>query len=37
MMKKIILQLIKFGAVGFLCFFIDYGIMLLLTELLGVN
>lgn len=36
-MKKIILQLIKFGAVGFLCFFIDYGIMLLLTELLGVN
>ena len=36
-MKKLILQLVKFGAVGFLCFFIDYGIMLLLTELAGVN
>ena len=36
-MKKLILQMVKFGAVGFLCFFIDYGIMLLLTELAGVN
>ena len=36
-MKKLILQVVKFGAVGFLCFFIDYGIMLLLTELAGVN
>ena len=36
-MKKLILQMVKFGAVGFLCFLIDYGIMLLLTELAGVN
>ncbi len=36
-MRKLILQMVKFGAVGFLCFFIDYGIMLLLTELAGVN
>lgn len=36
-MKKLILQMVKFGAVGFLCFCIDYGIMLLLTELAGVN
>ena len=36
-MKKLILQLIKFGAVGVLCTLIDYGIMLLLTELFGVQ
>ena len=36
-MKKLILQLVKFGAVGALCFFIDYGIMLLLTEVFGVQ
>ncbi len=36
-MKKLILQMVKFGAVGFLCFLIDYGIMLLLTEVAGVN
>lgn len=27
----------KFGFVGFLCFFIDYGIMVFLTEIFGVN
>lgn len=27
----------KFGFVGFLCFFIDYGIMVFLTEMFGVN
>lgn len=36
-MKKLIAQMIKFGFVGVLCFFIDYGIMVFLTELFGVN
>jgi len=35
-MKKLIDQLIKFGFVGTLCFLIDYGIMILLTEIIGV-
>lgn len=36
-MKKLIAQTIKFGLVGFLCFFIDYGIMVFLTEVAGVH
>lgn len=36
-MKKLIEQIIKFGFVGFLCFFIDYGIMVLLTEAAGID
>ena len=36
-MKKLIEQLIKFGFVGFLCFFIDWGIMVFLTEVFGIN
>lgn len=36
-MVKLIKQIIKFGFVGFLCFFIDYGIMVLLTEVFGVH
>ncbi len=36
-MKKLIEQILKFGVVGFLCFFIDYGIMVALTELCGIN
>lgn len=36
-MKKILSQIIKFGLVGFLCFFIDYGIMVFLTEVVGVH
>ena len=36
-MKKLMEQIIKFGFVGFLCFFIDYGIMGLLTERFGVD
>ena len=36
-MKKLIQQLIKFGFVGFLCFFIDWGIMVFLTEVFGIN
>ena len=35
-MKKLFGQIIKFGAVGFLCFFIDYAIMVGLTELVGI-
>ena len=36
-MTKLIAQIIKFGLVGFLCFFIDYGIMVFLTEVAGVH
>lgn len=36
-MKKLLSQLIKFGLVGFMCFFIDYGIMVFLTEVAGVH
>lgn len=36
-MKKLIGQIIKFGFVGFLCFFIDYGIMVFLTEIAGIE
>lgn len=35
-MKKLFAQIIKFGAVGFLCFFIDYAIMVALTEFAGI-
>ncbi len=35
-MKKLISQILKFGAVGFLCFFIEYGILVALVELAGV-
>ena len=36
-MGKLIQQMIKFGFVGVLCFFIDYGIMVFLTEVFGIN
>ena len=36
-MKKLVEQMIKFGFVGFLCFFIDWGIMVFLTEVFGIN
>lgn len=36
-MIDLIKQLVKFGFVGGLCFVIDYGIMVLLTEALGVD
>lgn len=36
-MKKLILQIIKFCAVGGICFVIDYLLLVLLTELLKLN
>lgn len=36
-MKRLIEQIVKFGLVGFLCFFIDYGFMILLTEVFYIN
>ncbi|MCI8312506.1 MAG: GtrA family protein [Lachnospiraceae bacterium] len=36
-MKKLMEQIVKFGFVGFLCFFIDYGLMVLLKEKLGIH
>ena len=36
-MRKLTEQMIKFGFVGFLCFFIDYGLMILFTEAFHIN
>lgn len=35
-MKKLISQIMKFGVVGVIAFLIDYGVMVFLTEVLGV-
>ena len=35
-MKKLIEQILKFGCVGILAFFIDYGLMIFCTEVLGI-
>lgn len=34
--SKLVQQIIKFGAVGFLCFFIEYALLILLKELIGL-
>ncbi|WP_165172884.1 GtrA family protein [Adlercreutzia sp. ZJ242] len=36
-MRKLIDQIMKFGVVGVIAFVIDYGLMVALTELFGVN
>ena len=36
-MKKLIAQFAKFGVVGVIAFFIDYGLLALLTEAFGIN
>lgn len=36
-MKKLVEQIMKFGVVGFLCFFIDYFVLFAATEILGIN
>ena len=35
--KKLIAQFMKFGVVGVIAFVIDYGLLVVLTELFGVN
>jgi putative flippase GtrA len=36
-MKKLIAQFMKFGVVGVIAFAIDFGLLVLLTEVFGVN
>ncbi|MFV0363305.1 MAG: GtrA family protein [Suipraeoptans sp.] len=36
-MKKLITQIFKFGIVGFIAFFVDYGLMVFLKEVCGVG
>lgn len=36
-MKNLIEQILKFGVVGFICFFIDFGITIVLTNIFGVH
>ncbi|MBQ8184312.1 MAG: GtrA family protein [Lachnospiraceae bacterium] len=36
-MQKLIKQILRFGVVGFICFFIEYAIMVALVELVGTS
>lgn len=36
-MKKLINQLFKFGIVGFIAFLIDYSLLYILTDIVGIN
>ncbi len=36
-LKKLIAQFMKFGVVGVIAFFIDFGVMVFLTEVFGMN
>ncbi|MEG0474049.1 MAG: GtrA family protein, partial [Solibacillus sp.] len=36
-MKKLMAQLMKFGVVGVIAFVIDYGLLIFLTEVFGVD
>lgn len=36
-MKNLIAQFLKFGVVGVIAFFIDYGLLAFCTEVLGIN
>lgn len=35
--KKLLNQILKFGIVGLFCFFIDYGVTIILTNVFGVH
>lgn len=36
-MRKLLEQILKFGVVGFLAFLIDYGILMLLSQVFGID
>lgn len=36
-MQHLIAQIMKFGVVGFIAFFIDYGVLMVLSQLFGVD
>ncbi|RHR25826.1 GtrA family protein [Clostridium sp. AF19-22AC] len=36
-MRQLLVQILKFGAVGGICFFLDYGLLAFATECLGLH